>query len=101
MKTGAITADLEPGAWSGGDTAEFEAEATKLSFEEFDFVLESGDVIDTPGGRIRFDRAVRDSRGMWTLRHEREDGRVTGHGPSWAAMKLRKGEWELVEWGDS
>lgn len=93
MSGGKISDSVGPSAWTGGDSAKFEAVATRIRFDQFDFELEQGDRIRTPDGVFTFDRAVRDVDGMWTLRYE--GGR--GHGPSWAAMKLRKGEWELVD----
>ena len=90
-----IADTVGPSAWSKAPEG-FEVEATRIRLEEFDVTLESGDVIETPRGKRTFERAVRNERGNWTLRY---DGDSSGHGPEWARMMLRRGDWNISKSG--
>jgi len=93
VSTGPISDDVDrPAAWSGSDSYDFEAEASRFAFPDLDVELKAGDEVKTDRGTWTFDRAVRNADGRWTLLYR---GGMS-HGPGYAAMKFQRGEWQLA-----
>jgi len=73
------------------------AAATTLQFPDLGITVEQGDLIATDNDdrcAVVFDKALMNERGMWTVVYEDGPG---GHGYGWLKMKLRRGEYKIVD----